>query len=98
MIYNVDPLGSAVREDNIKLRWTAALPEWVELFDLSADPGEAVNLADQNPGLENTLQDRIEALAREMAPTMILMAAIKVTCGAAPIAADSSTLFSRSED
>ena len=78
--------------------WTAALPERVELFDLSADPGEAVTLVDQNPELVRMLQDRIEVLASEMATPMIFMAAIKATYGAAPIAADPSTLFSQGQD
>jgi len=68
VIYNVDPFGGEVREDDMKLLWTAALPERVELFDLSLDPGEAMNLAEANLGLVKKLQDRIEVLASEMPP------------------------------
>ena len=98
IVYNVDPLGGAVREGNMKLLWTAALPERVELFDLSSDPGEAKNLADKNPDVVIKLQDRIRALANEMAPPMVIMAAIKMTYGAAPISADPAELFSQGQD
>jgi hypothetical protein len=98
IVYNVDPLGGAVREGNMKLLWTAALPERVELFDLSSDPGEAKNLADKNPDVVTKLQDRIRALANEMAPPMVIMAAIKMTYGAAPISADPADLFSQGQD
>lgn len=81
-----------------RLVWTAALPERAELFDLSADPGEAVTLVDQIPELVRMLQDRIEAPDNEIAPAIVLMAANKATCGAAPIAADPSVLFSQGQD
>ncbi len=94
MVYNVDPMGGAVRDQNWKLVWTAALPQRVELFDLAADKAEATNLADKNPDKVKALQQRITTLATEMAPPMLLMEAIKLTFGAPPISADPATILS----
>lgn len=98
VVYNVDPTGGAIRQGDMKLVWTAALPPRVELFDLKADPVEANNIADKHPDLVKSMQDRITALAQEMAPPQVIMAAIKLTYGAPPVSADPSTLYSQGQD
>ena len=82
----------------MKLVWQAGLPGKVELFDLAKDPGETVNLADQNPELVKKLQARIVALSQEMAPPLLLAEAIKLTFGAPPVAADPSSMFNELGD
>lgn len=98
MVYNVDPTGGAVRDGDIKLLWTAMLPQRVVLFDLKADPGETTNIADKNLYKVNALQGRIEVLARQMVPPMYIMAAIGLVNGAAPVSADPAVLFSEDQD
>lgn len=98
VVCNVGPLGGAVRQAAMRLVGTAALPERVKLFDLSLDPGEAANPAYQQPEMVKKLQDRIEALAEEMAPPLVIMTAIKTTYGAALVAADPGALFSQGQD
>ena len=93
MVYNVDPMGGAVRNQDWKLVWTAALPQKVELFDLGADKSETTNLADKNPEKVKELQGKIETLAKEMAPPLLLFEAIKLTFGAPPISADPATIL-----
>jgi arylsulfatase A-like enzyme len=93
LVYNVDPMAGAVRNQDWKLVWTAALPQRVELFDLRADKSETTNLADKNPDIVKALQERITGLAKEMAPPMLLMEAIRLTFGAPPISADPATIL-----
>lgn len=97
MVYNVDVMGGAIREGDMKLVWTAALPGRVELFDLSKDSGETTNLAERYPRIVRKLQDRIRTLAAEMAPPLLLGEAIKLTFGAPPKSADPATLFNVGE-
>lgn len=94
MVYNVDPMGGAVRNQDWKLVWTAALPQRMELFDLGTDPSESTNLADKNPEQVAELQGTIVALAKEMAPPLLLMEAIRLTFGAPPVSADPATILS----
>ena len=98
MVYNVDPTGGAVREGNLKLVWAASLPQRVELFDLGADKSETTNLAEKNPEKVKELQGKMEALAKESAPPLLIMEAIKLTFGAPPVAADPSSLFNQLGD
>ena len=56
IVYNIEPYRGAVRKGDWKLVWLALLPPNVELFDLSKDPSEATNLADQNPDKVKELQ------------------------------------------
>lgn len=93
VVYNVDPMASAIREGDMKLVWTAALPGRVELFDLAKDKGETSNLADRYPRIVRKLQERIRKLATEMAPPLLLGEAIKLTFGAPPKSADAAVLF-----
>ena len=94
LVYNVDPMGGAVRRDNWKLVWKATLPQKVELFDLSADPSEARDLSADHADRVRDLQDWITSLAGEMDQPLLLMDAARLTFYAPPIVADPSTLFS----
>jgi len=95
VIYNVDPTNGTVREGDLKLVWTALLPGSVELFDIGADPGEATNLAGQDPETVAALQAKVVEIASGMAPPLLMMEAIALTFGAPPVAADPATLFSQ---
>ncbi|MBP2551749.1 arylsulfatase A-like enzyme [Neorhizobium galegae] len=93
MVYNVDPMGGAIRDGNMKLIWTAALPGRVELFDLSKDKSETTNLAERYPRIVRKLQERIRELSAQMAPPLLLGEAIKLTFGAPPKSWDPAAVF-----
>ncbi|NVD39049.1 arylsulfatase [Ensifer sp. HO-A22] len=93
LVYNVDPLAGAVRKDNWKLVWKASLPPKLELFDLSADPSEAIDLAAKDTDKVRELQDWITRLAGEMAPPLLILDAVRLTFQAPPVTADPSALF-----
>jgi arylsulfatase I/J len=78
VLYNIEPTGGAVRQDQWKLVWGAALPAKVELFDIVADPGEANNLAAQHPEIVETLTARLEAFAAEAAPPRFLFEMLRL--------------------
>jgi arylsulfatase A-like enzyme len=88
LIYNVDPGGGTIRDGNMKLVWAAGLPPKVELFDLSTDPGESTNLAEQMPEVVARMQEEVLQIAREMAPPLLIPEAIKLTFGTPPNAAE----------
>lgn len=94
LVYNVDPLAGAVRKDNWKLVWKAALPSRLELFDIAADPSETKNLSAENGDKARELQDWITRLAGEMVQPLLLMDAARLTFYAPPVVADPATLFS----
>ena len=94
LVYNVDPMAGAVREGDWKLIWKGALPQKIELFNLTKDRSEATNLADQNPEKVKELQDRITELAAQMAPPLLLMDAVRLTYFAPPVMPDTSEMFS----
>jgi arylsulfatase A-like enzyme len=94
IVYNVDPMGAAVRQGDWKLVWKAALPQRIELFDLSADKSETKDLVAQHPGKVAELKARIEELAADMAPPLLLMEAVRLTFYAPPVTADPSVMFS----
>lgn len=94
IVYNVDPMGAAVRQGDWKLVWKAALPQRIELFDLSADKSETKDLVAQHPGKVAELKTRIEELAADMAPPLLLMEAVRLTFYAPPVTADPSVMFS----
>lgn len=94
LVYNVDPLAGAVRKDNWKLVWKAALPSRLELFDIAADPSETKNLSAENGDKLRELQDWITRLAGEMVQPLLLMDAARLTFYAPPVVADPATLFS----
>jgi arylsulfatase A-like enzyme len=72
MVYDLEPFRAAVRRGDWKLVWRTVFPSRVELFNLAQDPGEANNLADQNPQKVAELQRWVEDLAREAAPSLFL--------------------------
>jgi arylsulfatase A-like enzyme len=94
IVYNVDPLGGAVRWGDWKLVWKASLPQAVELFNLADDSAESTNLAEDNPGKVEELQMRISELAAQMAPPLLIMEAVRLTFYAPPVTADPAVLFS----
>jgi len=94
VVYNVDPMGGAVRQGDWKLVWKASLPQSVELFNITDDKAEAKNLAAENPEKVAALKARMEELAGEMAPPLLLMEAVRLTFYAPPVTGDPSVLFS----
>jgi arylsulfatase A-like enzyme len=78
VVYDIEPFRAALRQGAWKLVWQATLPSRVELFNLAQDPGEATNLAEQNRQKVAELQRRIEALAGEAVPPLILADALGV--------------------
>lgn len=97
IVYNVDPLMGAVRQGDWKLVWKAALPPAVELFNLADDPAETRNLAAELPDRVAALQDRIVALATEMAPPLLLIEAVRLTFYAPLVSGDPSVLFNQGD-
>ncbi|MBX3584178.1 MAG: arylsulfatase [Rhizobiaceae bacterium] len=93
IVYNVDPMAGAVRQGDWKLVWKAALPQKMELFNIAEDPSEKTNLIDKEPETVGALRDRIETLAGEMAPPLLLLEAIRLTFYAPPVTGDPSVLF-----
>jgi len=73
IVYNVEPFRAALRQGDWKLLWRTFLPSSVELYDLTKDPSETNNLAEQNPDRVLSFQKRIEALAREAAKPLFLV-------------------------
>ena len=73
VVYVIDPFNSAVRKGDWKLVWKTTLPSQIELFNLAQDPAERTNLADKNPQKVAELQQRIEALAREAVPPLLVV-------------------------
>jgi arylsulfatase A-like enzyme len=59
----------AIRQRNWKLVLWAPLPGRTELFDLSTDPGEAHNVADEHPDIVRDLQAKLDKYAHEMKPS-----------------------------
>jgi arylsulfatase A-like enzyme len=79
VVYNVTPLGGAVRNGKWKLVWKSALPSQTELFDVSADPFEKKNVAESERKKVTELQSRIETLARESTTPLFLGEVMGVT-------------------
>lgn len=84
VVYNVEPWGAALRQGDWKLIWLALLPGKLELFDLAADPSEATNLAEANPGKVKELQSRIIELATQMAQPLFMADAFRTVASAPP--------------
>ena len=84
IVYNIEPYRGAVRKGDWKLVWLALLPPNIELFDLSKDPSETTNLAEQNPDKVNELQVRILDLAKQAAPPLFLSELVRLGLNAAP--------------
>jgi arylsulfatase B len=69
ILINVEAFRGAIRKGNWKLVKIALLPGKTELFDLSKDPGEQDNIADQFPEIARDLEARLIAYAKEMKPS-----------------------------
>ena len=65
ILVNVEAFRGSIIKGQWKLVKVALLPGKVELFDLSADPGEKNNLAEQNPEVVRDLENRLLAYAKE---------------------------------
>lgn len=72
VVHDVEPFRAALRQGDWKLVWQATLPSRVELYDIARDPGEANNLAAANPQKVAELQQRLQVLARDATPPLIL--------------------------
>ena len=97
IVYNVDPMAGAVRRGDWKVVWKAALPQAMFLFNIAEDKSETTDLAAKNPDKVKELQARIDELAREMTPPLLLMEAVRLTFYAPPTIADPSVLFSQGD-
>jgi arylsulfatase A-like enzyme len=69
ILINVEAFRGAIPKGNWKLVKIALLPGKTELFDLSKDPGEQNNVADQFPEIAADLEARLIAYAKEMKPS-----------------------------
>ena len=69
ILINVEAFRGAIRKGNWKLVKVALLPGKTELFDLSKDPGEQNNVADQFPEIVSDLEARLIAYAKEKKPS-----------------------------
>lgn len=65
ILLNVEAFRGAVIKGKWKLVKIALLPGKTELFDLTADPGEKNNVAEQNPDVVKDLESRLMAYAKE---------------------------------
>jgi arylsulfatase I/J len=84
LVYNVEPYRAAVRKGNWKLVWTTLLPPMIELFDLSKDPSESTNLAEQNPDKVKELQAMIIDLAKQASSPLFLLELVRLGPSHAP--------------
>ena len=69
ILINVEAFRGAIRKGDWKLVKIALLPGKTELFDLSKDPGEQNNVADQFPEIAADLEARLMAYAKEKKPS-----------------------------
>jgi arylsulfatase A-like enzyme len=69
ILVNIEAFRGAVIKGNWKLVKIALLPGKTELFDLSADPGEKNNVAEQNPEIARDLESRLIAYAKQQKPS-----------------------------
>ena len=79
VVYGIEAFRAALRKGDWKLVWQATLPSRIELFDLAHDPAESVDLTARNPEKVAELQRRVEVLAREAVPSLLLEAAFGTT-------------------
>jgi arylsulfatase A-like enzyme len=69
ILINVEAVRGAIRMGNWKLVKWATLPGKTELFDLSKDPGETTNVAEQHPDVVRDLEVRLLAYAKQQKPS-----------------------------
>ena len=62
---NVEAFRGAIIKGKWKLVKIALLPGKTELFDLTADPGEKNDVAEQNPDVVRDLESRLMAYAKQ---------------------------------
>ncbi len=74
ILINAEFFRGSVIKDNWKLVKVAVLPGKTELFDLSKDPGEKTNVADQFPKVVADLEARLVAYAKEKKTSLWLKA------------------------
>lgn len=74
ILVNVEAFRGAVIKGKWKLVKIALLPGKTELFDLSVDPGEKNNVAEQNPEVVRDLESRLIAYAKEQKMSLWLKA------------------------
>jgi arylsulfatase A-like enzyme len=74
ILVNVEAFRGAVIKGKWKLVKIALLPGKTELFDLSADPGEKNNVAEQNAEVVRDLESRLMAYAKQQKPSEWLKA------------------------
>jgi arylsulfatase A-like enzyme len=84
VVYNIEPYRAGIREGDMKLVWVALIPPSVELFDLSKDPGETTNIADQNPDVVKRLQDTAIELGKQAQPPLFLTEMVRLGLSHAP--------------
>ncbi len=65
VLVNVEAFRGAIIKGKWKLVKIALLPGKIELFDLSTDPGEKNNVAEQNPEVVRDLESRLIAYAKQ---------------------------------
>jgi len=85
IVYNIEPTGGAVRQDNLKLVWLATLPQKIELFDVNKDPYETKDLSAEKPKRVTQLKERIEALAAEAQPPKFVMESLRLALSLTPV-------------
>jgi arylsulfatase A-like enzyme len=78
IVYNIEPFRGAVRQGDWKLIWRTMLPSSVDLYNLAEDPSEATNLAERHPDKVTTMQQRLDALAKEAVKPLFLTDQFKV--------------------
>jgi arylsulfatase A-like enzyme len=76
VLINVEVFRGALRKGDWKLIKKAVLPSRTELFDLSKDPGESDNLAEQRPEIARDLEIRLERYASEQQVSLWLKAQV----------------------
>jgi arylsulfatase A-like enzyme len=74
VLINVEIHRGAIRKGPWKLVKTATLPGKTELFDLSKDPGERNNAAEQNPEVVKDLEARLVAYAKAQKTSLWFLA------------------------
>jgi arylsulfatase A-like enzyme len=78
IVYNLEPMGGALRQGDWKLVWKTMLPARIELFDVAHDPSEKHDLSSENPAKVAALQARMNALAKDAAKPLFLIDQFKV--------------------
>ena len=69
ILIDVEAFRGAIRKGNWKLIKIALLPGKTELFDLSKDPGEQHNVAEQHPDIVRDLESRLLVYAKQQKPS-----------------------------